>query len=193
MGAPRKNPPPNIHDLIEQYVAGEGGSAAILARVIGVASSTVRRWFKADESLKDAYDDCREVYMHKLYLELLQMSRTGKGNPTGIIFTLKARFHQWDKPDTAAAKVDVNVNNVQPVLVVVDHGSNDEWAAKALAQQQALTAPEARISLPVQNPDNALPWIEGNIISSDDDEVDEEASDTVPTKMLDVPSWRGNA
>lgn len=138
MAMPRKNPPANIREVIEQYVAGEGGSTVILGRVIGVSDSTVRKWFDADESLKHAYESAREAYMHKLYLELVQMSRSGKGNVAGIIFTLKAKFKQFDMPNNAAAKVDVNVNNVQPVLLVRDHGSDEEWAARCAAQQKAL-------------------------------------------------------
>ncbi len=98
MAMPRKNPPANIREIIEQYVVGEGGSTVILGRVIGVSDSTVRKWFDADETLKQAYEGAREAYMHKLYLELVQMSRSGKGNVAGIIFTLKARFKQYDMP-----------------------------------------------------------------------------------------------
>ena len=141
MAAHRKNPPQNIREIIEQFVAGEGGSTVILGRVIGVSDSTVRKWFDADETLKQAYEGAREAYMHKLYLELVQMSRSGKGNVAGIIFTLKACFKQYDMPGSGKL-VDVNVNNIQPVLIVKDHGSDEEWAAKCAAQQRALTQPE---------------------------------------------------
>lgn len=139
MAAHRKHPPSNVREIIEQYVAGEGGSTVILGRAIGVSDSTVRKWFDADESLKQAYEGAREAYMHKLYLELLQMSRSGKGNVAGIIFTLKAKFKQYDMPGSGKL-VDVNVNNVQPVLVVKDHGSDEQWAALCAEQQRILTA-----------------------------------------------------
>lgn len=128
-------------------MAGEGGSSVILGRVIGVSDSTVRKWFNADESLNEAYQGAREAYMHKLYLELLQMSRSGKGNIAGIIFTLKAKFKQYDMPGSGKL-VDVNVNNVQPVLVVKDHGTDEQWAALCAEQQRKLTAPEAAHTLP---------------------------------------------
>ena len=144
MAMPRKNPPPNINEIIEQYVAGEGGSTVILGRVIGVSDSTVRKWFAEDESLKEAYEGAREAYMHKLYLELIQMSRAGKGNVAGLIYTLKAKFKQYDMPGSGKL-VDVNVNNIQPVLVVRDHGTVEEWQAKALAQQRGLTLDAAQI------------------------------------------------
>ena len=140
MAAHRKNPPQDIIEIIERIVAGEGGSTKILARSIGVSDSLIRTWFDRDEELRETYEAARDAHMHKLYLELLQMSRTGKGNVAGIIFTLKARFKQYDQPGSGKL-VDVNVTQVNPVLVVRDHGTDKQWAAKAAAQQRALTLP----------------------------------------------------
>ena len=152
MAMPRKNPPSNIREIIEQYVAGEGGSTVILGRVIGVSDSTVRKWFEADESLKEAYEGAREAYMHKLYLELLQMSRSGKGNIAGLIFTLKAKFKQYDMPGSGKL-VDVNVNTAPHVLLVKDHGSDEQWAALCAKQQKALLEGNVEPrSLPAQQP-----------------------------------------
>jgi len=142
MAAPRKYPPPNIDELIEQYVAGEGGSTVILGRAIGVSDSTVRKWFAEDDKLKERYEGAREAYMHKLYLELLQMSRAGKGNIAGLIYTLKAKFKQYDMPGSGKL-VDVNVNVPQPVLIVRDHGTDEEWAAKVAEQQRRLVTDAA--------------------------------------------------
>lgn len=143
MAAPRKNPPSNILEIIEQYVTGEGGSSAIVARAIGVSDSTVRRWFAEDDKLKEAYEAAREAHMHGLYLELREMSRANKGNIGGIIFTLKARFKQYENPPSGKV-VDVNVNNApRNVMVVVDHGSDEEWALKCAAQQAKLVASAA--------------------------------------------------
>jgi hypothetical protein len=139
MAAPRKNPPEDIVEIIERIVAGEGGSTKILARAIGVSDSLVRAWFDRDQDLKEQYEAAREAHMHKLYLELLQMARTGKGNVAGIIYTLKARFKQYDQPGSGKL-VDVNVIQANPVMIVKDHGTVEEWAAKAAAQQRALTA-----------------------------------------------------
>jgi hypothetical protein len=137
MAAPRKNPPQDILAIIERVVAGEGGSTKILARAIGVSDSLIRAWFDREDNLRETYEAAREAYMHKLYLELLQMSRAGKGNVAGIIFTLKAKFKQYDQPGSGKL-VDVNVTQVNPVMVVVDHGTDEEWAAKVAAQQHAL-------------------------------------------------------
>lgn len=137
MGAPRKNPPPNILEIIEQHVAIDGGSTRILGRVIGVSDSTVRRWFDEDDKLKEAYESAREAHMHGLYKELLQMSRTNKGNVAGIIYTLKAKFKQFDNPPSGKI-VDVNLNKVQNVMIVKDHGTDAQWQEKAVAQQRML-------------------------------------------------------
>lgn len=147
MAAPRKHPPANIDEIIEQYVAGEGGSTVILGRAMGVSDSTVRKWFAEDDKLKERYDGAREAYMHKLYLELLQMSRAGKGNIAGLIYTLKAKFKQYDMPGSGKL-VDVNVNVPQPVMIVRDHGTDEEWAAKVAEQQRRLQADAAAPMLP---------------------------------------------
>jgi hypothetical protein len=141
MGAPRKHPPRDILEIIERVVAVEGGSIAILARAVGVSTFLVSTWFDREEygNLRETYDMAREAYMHKLYIELLQMSRTGKGNVAGIIYTLKAKFKQYDQPGSGKL-VDVNVTQLAPVLVVRDHGDDATWAAKCAAQQRALTA-----------------------------------------------------
>lgn len=62
MPAHRKHAPSNIREIIEQYVAGDGGSIAIVGRVIGVSSTTVRKWFAEDDKLKEAYEDAREAH-----------------------------------------------------------------------------------------------------------------------------------
>ena len=43
-------------------------------------------------------------------------------------------------PNNAATKVDVNVSNVQPVMIVKDMGSDADWQAKAAKQQRELAA-----------------------------------------------------
>ncbi|HEX4286118.1 MAG TPA: hypothetical protein VHZ28_13570 [Terracidiphilus sp.] len=189
MGAPRKNPPPNALADIDR-LAQIGYSTTGLARFFKVSRRVILRWFEENDIFEETFEQGIDVYRQSIEEKIIAYTAAGKPC-AGLIFLMKSRFKYYDIPNNAT-KVDVNVAVAQPVLIIKDHGSNDEWAAKALAQQQALTAPEARISLPINKPDTALPWIEGNI-SSDDDEVDEEASDTVPTKMLDVPSWRGNA
>jgi terminase small subunit-like protein len=139
MSAKRKNPPEDILEIIERIVAGEGGSTKILARAIGVSDSLVRAWFDREEDLREVYEAAREAHMHSLYLELLQMSRTGKGNAAGIIYTLKSKFKMFDQPGSGKL-VDVNVTQVNPVMIVRDHGDDAQWAAKAEEQQRRLIA-----------------------------------------------------
>ena len=139
MAMPSKNPPTNIREIIEQYVAGEGGSTVLLGRIIGVSDSTVRKWFKEDESLQSAYEGAREHYFHGLFKELREMCKTGKGNVAGIIYTLKAKGKFYDMPGNGKV-VDVNVNNIQPVMIVKDKGTDEQWAAGAARQQRELLA-----------------------------------------------------
>jgi hypothetical protein len=156
MAAPRKRPPSNIDELIERYVADEGGSIAILARAIGVSATTVRKWFDGEDypELKEKYECAREAHMHRLYLELLQMSRAGKGNIAGLIFTLKAKFKQYDMPQSGKL-IDVAVNVPQPVMIVRDHGSDEEWQRKAEEQQRKLLAEAQTISARLPEPQDA--------------------------------------
>ncbi len=210
MAAPRKNPPANIREIIEQYVAGEGGSTVILGRAIGVSDSTVRKWFAEDESLMQAYEGAREAYMHKLYLELIQMARSGKGNVAGLIFTLKAKFKQYDMPGSGKL-VDVNVTQVNPVLVVKDHGTDEQWQAKALAQQRVLTIDAAQVApvpaLPIGESlslaASVVPACYGPPIypwQSQAAPVPNDALEAIPNAPVaplaplhEAPAWRGNA
>jgi hypothetical protein len=138
MGAPRRNPPSDIAETIERLVAGEGASTKILARAIGVSDSLVRAWFDRDEDLKEQYEAAREAYAHGLFKELRQMCRMGKGNVAGLIYELKARFKFYDQPGSGKL-VDVNVATAPTnVMIVYDHGTNEQWAAKAAEQQRKL-------------------------------------------------------
>src|SRR6202044_2133965 len=64
-----------------------------------------------------------------------QMTLANK-NPAGLIYLLKAKFKMYDMPSKQAdVQVDVQV---APVLVVHNHGSDEEWAARAAEQQRNL-------------------------------------------------------
>jgi hypothetical protein len=68
-------------------------------------------------------------------------------NPAGLIYLLKAKFKMYDQPnknDTINVGVQVEAPNV---LVVKDHGSDDDWQRKALEQQRKLTAPSVDAKL----------------------------------------------
>jgi hypothetical protein len=76
--------------------------------------------------------------------------------PAGLIYQLKAKFKMYDQPGSGKL-VDVNVAVApQPVLIVKDYGTDEQWQAKALAQQKALTLDAATIvpapMLPIDEP-----------------------------------------
>jgi hypothetical protein len=67
-------------------------------------------------------------------------ARANKPANVNAFFLLKARHGYVETDNRTKVNVDVALNNV---LVVRDHGSNEEWAAKAAAQQRALIADSA--------------------------------------------------
>jgi hypothetical protein len=85
-----------------------------------------------------------------------------KGANANAMFLLKCR-HGYREMDSPHTKVDVNVAAPTNVLVVQHHGSDEEWQAKALAQQKTLTLDAAHIApspaLPVEasHTENAFP------------------------------------
>ena len=79
------------------------------------------------------------MYRQTIEEKIIAYTAAGK-QCAGLIFLMKARFKYFDVPNNAAAKVDVNVNNVHPVMVVHDFGTDEEWQQKALAQQRSLAA-----------------------------------------------------
>src|ERR1700733_5590959 len=57
-------------------------------------------------------------------------------------FLLKCR-HGYREQDSPSTKIDVAVNASQPVMIVRDHGSDEEWAAKCEEQQRRLVTDAA--------------------------------------------------
>lgn len=163
MAAHRKNPPPNAIEIIEQ-LAGKGYSTIGLAKHFNVARSVIMRWFKAedgeDNQYEEAYQRGRDSYRQSIEERIIEMGSAGK-NPAGLIYILKACFKMYDVPPSGT-KVDVAVNAPQSVLVVKDHGSDEQWAAKVAEQQRKLTI-DASTPAQLQAPQSQLeqpeyPW-----------------------------------
>lgn len=139
MGAPRKYPPPNAIEDIER-LACKGWSTIGLAKHFGVSRPTVQKWLDENQKFEDAYEQGRDMYRQALEEQIIQMTLSGQGKSVaGLIYLLKAKFKMYDvpnnKPDAANLAVEV-----QNVLVVKDHGTDEEWAAKAAEQQRRLVA-----------------------------------------------------
>lgn len=142
MAAPRKNPPKDTVEVTEQ-MASQGYSIVGIAKKLGVSVPTFKRWCEDYEEIQQAFDFGRETQRQALIALITQSAVAGKGANANAMFLLKTMhgFREFDSPNT---KVDVAVNTIQPVLVVKDHGTDEEWAAKCAAQQRALTQPETQ-------------------------------------------------
>lgn len=136
MPAKRIHPPSNALAEIER-LAQQGYSQTGLARFFGVSRQTVKRWLEENERLEEAYEQGIDSYRQSIEEKIIVYTAAGK-QCAGLIFLMKSRFKYFDIPSNAAAKVDVNVNHVQPVMIVKDHGTDEDWAKKLAAQQRVL-------------------------------------------------------
>jgi hypothetical protein len=137
MAAPRKNPPKDAVETIER-LAALGCSIIGLSRAMGVSRETFKCWCEENEAIQDAFDAGRETLRQALIALIVQAATLNKGANSNAMFLLKTMFgfREFDSPNT---KVDVAVA-APNVLVVVSHGTDEQWAAKVAAQQKALTA-----------------------------------------------------
>ena len=106
-----------------------------IAKYFGVAKETLTRWIEDDLDLAEAFERGKDEEREKLHNALSKKALAG--DIVAAMFLLKSR-HKYD--DKAAQRTDVNlaVNVATPVLVVKDHGTDEEWAAKVQAQQRQL-------------------------------------------------------
>jgi hypothetical protein len=150
MAAPRKHPPANAVADIERLAAA-GHSIIGVARQLGVTKGTFKRWCDEDESIQEAFEVGRDTHRQYLVSLIVEAAKVNKGANANAMFLLKTMhgFREFDSPNT---KVDVNLNAPTNVLVVKDLGTNEEWAAKAAAQQRALTADCTSTPLPLEAP-----------------------------------------
>jgi hypothetical protein len=153
MAAHRKHPPKNAAEEIER-LAESGKSIVGIARRLGVSKPTFLRWCEEDESLQEAFEVGRDAHKDYLVSLVTQAAAAGKGSNGNAMFLLKTMhgFREFDSPNT---KIDVNNNVVQPVLIVVDHGSDEQWAAKVAEQQRKLTI-DASAPAQLQAPQSPL-------------------------------------
>jgi hypothetical protein len=153
MAAPRKHPPANAVSEIERLAAA-GHSIIGVARQLGVTKGTFKRWCDEDESIQEAFEVGRDTHRQYLVSLIVEAAKVNKGANANAMFLLKTMhgFREFDSPNT---KVDVNLNAPTNVLVVKDLGTNEEWAAKAAAQQRALTADCTSAPLPLEAPQPA--------------------------------------
>jgi hypothetical protein len=140
MGAPRKHPPNGAAEVI-QRMAAEGHAIIGIAKHLGVSRETFKRWCEESESLQEAFEIGRETERQALHALIVQSAVANKPANVNAFFILKAR-HGYRDNDSPNSKVDVSVAVATNVLVVKDHGTDEQWAAKAAEQQRRLSAPE---------------------------------------------------
>jgi hypothetical protein len=190
MGAPRKHPPKDAGETI-QRLAAQGFSNIGIAKHFGVSKETVRRWLEEDESLQEAFEMGREVERQALHAAVFRSAMEGKPANVNAFFILKARFG-YVEADHRSTNVSVDVK-VQSVMVVKDHGTDEEWAAKAAEQQRNLTlnaaSPskqiEANIAAPQAFEDSSVAWI----LSAP---APPSPAYPVSPSSSSAPAWKGN-
>jgi hypothetical protein len=198
MAAPRKHPPSNALAETER-LATQGYSIIGIARALGVSKGTFKRWCEEDEALIDAFEVGRETERQALHALIVQSAVLNKPANANAMFLLKCRHHyrEFDSPST---KVDVNVNAPTNVLVVHDAGTNEEWQAKALAQQKALTldaahiapSPALPIDEPVSLPAHVAPAYYGPPVFPWQSDTPT-APTHAPEPVSNAPAWKQNA
>lgn len=144
MGAPRKHPPKDAAVTIEN-LAAQGHSIIGIAKRLGVSKDTFKRWCEEDESLQEAFEVGRETERHALHSLIVQSAVLNKPANANAMFLLKAR-HGYRENDSTNTNVNVGVAVVPNVLVVRDHGTDEEWEARAAEQQKALTLDAASLN-----------------------------------------------
>jgi transposase-like protein len=140
MAAPRKNPPKDAAETIER-LAEQGFTIIGIAKRLGVVRETFKKWCKQEAELQEAFENGRETQRQALIALIVQSAVANKGANSNAMFLLKT-LHGLREFDSPYSKVDVSVAVANPVLIVHDFGSDAEWAAKAAAQQKALTKAE---------------------------------------------------
>jgi len=140
MGAHRKNPPANAAADIER-LAAQGFANIGIAMHFKVSKDTLKRWLDDYPELEEAFEQGREVERQRLHAAVYAAAMAGKGANVNAFFLLKARFG-YVEADQRSVNVNVGVAVAQNVLVVKDHGTDAEWAAKAAEQQRRITMPE---------------------------------------------------
>jgi hypothetical protein len=150
MSRQRIRPPQNAAQLIEE-LATRGASIIRIAKHFRTSVRTFKAWLEHDETLQESFDSGRDAHKDYLVSLVANAAIANRGANANAMFLLKT-MHGFREIDSPNNKTNVNVAvATSSVMYVVDHGTDEEWAAKAAAQQRAL----------VSNAGNAPTIIEG--------------------------------
>ncbi|MGF7181492.1 hypothetical protein [Tunturiibacter psychrotolerans] len=183
MGAPRKYPPKNAAALIEE-LATQGHAIIGIAKKLGVGREAFKRWCEEDEVLQEAFEVGRDAHRQALVALLMQAAVANKGTNANAMFLLKT-MHGFRETDSSNTNIKVGVAVVPSVMVVRDHGTDEEWEARTAEQQRALVldaaSPPKVIEADVPAPPSYAPLVP--------------ASHPAPPlpQYTDAPAWKGNA
>jgi len=142
MAAPRKLPPEGAGEDIRR-LAAEGYSQLGIAAHFNVSRECFKRWIDEDEALNEAFELGKETERQALHALVVASARANKPANVNAFFLLKARHGYVETDNRTKVSLDVAI---APVLILRDHGTDEEWAAKAAAQQRALTLDAAQTS-----------------------------------------------
>jgi hypothetical protein len=179
MAPPRKHPTKDAAEVI-QRLAASGFAIIGIAKHFNVARETFVRWLNEHSSLQEAFDSGREIERQRLHAAVYQSAMEGKPANVNAFFLLKAR-HGYVEADQRSVNVGVSVE-MAPVMMVIDHGDDATWQAKAIEQQRKLALTAATPLQLETSPD--VP--QQTIAPSADHEP------TAPPQF-EVPTWRSNA
>jgi hypothetical protein len=194
MGAPRKHPPKDAAATIEQ-LAAQGHAIIGIAKKLGVTKETFKRWCEDDDALQEAFEIGRETERHALHSLIVQSAVLNKPANSNAMFLLKAR-HGYRENDQQ--NVNVGVTVVPSVMVVRDHGSDEEWAARAAEQQRTLTlnaaSPPKQIEATAVAPPAYVPPVSSSPawVGNQPCTAATQAAPAYPT-YVEAPTWKSNA
>ena len=112
IGRPRKQPPANAKEII-QDAAAHGFTLIGIAQTLGVSVDCLRRWMDDDPDLRQSFAFGREAERRTLHNKLYRDATEGKGKDSMIaaMFLLKSRhgYKEGSEVDTQSARVQIEI------------------------------------------------------------------------------------
>ena len=116
IGRPRREPPPNAVQIIQE-AAAQGGSKKAVGMRLGVHTAILTRWFDEHPELQEAFDSGREQERQMLHNVLTSAAQGG--NIVAAMFLLKAR-HTYREGDQEIGANRVSINFQVPGALPMD-------------------------------------------------------------------------
>ncbi|PZQ31017.1 MAG: hypothetical protein DI562_06075 [Stenotrophomonas acidaminiphila] len=120
-------PPRGAATKIQRWAAG-GTTKTGIAKNFGVSLKTLNAWMQRNPELQSAWDEGLEEEHAKIHKRAMQL--IDEGNPTMIIFMLKARhnYREHAPVETPQAQVNITLPGARPVVreaVTIEQGKAD--------------------------------------------------------------------